>query len=201
MPGVHAAVTGSTKGAKPDLALRVGQGRGKALRSHCRYEGDAVAGICAETPYQAWDAARAIKVDYEVLPFVSDERKALDPKAHAVEAPDKRVAKTEKYERGDLDKGFAEADAVLETEYRTNAKSTRRLNRTERREMGRRSLDLVAFDQGVSTFSKQVAEVLWDASLQGQGHRSVYGSGFGSKLEAGKYTIIAALLAKMTGSP
>jgi len=40
--------------------------------------------VAAETPYQAWDAARAIKVKYETLPFLSDEQKALEPGAPAV---------------------------------------------------------------------------------------------------------------------
>ena len=113
MPGVHAAVTRSTKGADLTWPYVWGKGKAKLFDAHCRYEGDAVAGICAETPYQACDAARAIKVDYEVLPFVSDERKALDPKAPAVDGPDKRIAETDKYERGDVDMGFAEADVVL----------------------------------------------------------------------------------------
>jgi xanthine dehydrogenase YagR molybdenum-binding subunit len=41
---------------------------------HCRFEGEAIAAVAAETPYQAWDALRAIKVEYEVLPFTVDEK-------------------------------------------------------------------------------------------------------------------------------
>ena len=32
---------------------------------HCRYEGEEVAAVAAETPQQAWDAVRAIQVEYE----------------------------------------------------------------------------------------------------------------------------------------
>jgi len=31
--------------------------------------------VAAETPYQAWDALNKIKVNYEVLPFVSGRAK------------------------------------------------------------------------------------------------------------------------------
>ena len=44
-------------------------------------KGEEVAAVAAETPYQAWDAIKAIKVKYEILPFVVDEQKALEPGA------------------------------------------------------------------------------------------------------------------------
>jgi xanthine dehydrogenase YagR molybdenum-binding subunit len=73
--------------------------------------------VAAETPYQAADAVRAIKVDYEVLPFVVDELEALKSGAPEVrEGGNKRA--TDKYERGDINKGFAEADVVLEDSYK-----------------------------------------------------------------------------------
>src|SRR5512137_3109 len=84
MPGVHAVISGATAGNNPgwkysaftriEFATRI-------FESHCRYEGEPVAAVAAETPYQAWDAVRAIRVEYEVLPFVTDEKKALDPAA------------------------------------------------------------------------------------------------------------------------
>src|SRR5271157_5647391 len=75
-PGVHAVIAGSTPHANIDWSYR-GQGKTKLFDPHCRYEGDAVAAVAADTPFQAWDAARAIKVEYEVLPFVVDQRTAL----------------------------------------------------------------------------------------------------------------------------
>ena len=32
--------------------------------------------MAAETPYQAWDAVKAIKVKYEILPFVVGRAKS-----------------------------------------------------------------------------------------------------------------------------
>jgi xanthine dehydrogenase YagR molybdenum-binding subunit len=179
-----------------------GKGKAKLFDPHCRYEGDAVAGICAETPYQAWDAARAVKVDYEVLPFVSDEREALDPKAPAVDGPEKRIAKTDKYERGDVEKGFAEADAVLETEYRTECEiHTPIESHVCVAKWDGDQLTLWHSNQGVFYVQQQVAEVLGMPLSKVRVIGRYMGGGFGSKLEAGKYTIVAALLAKMTGRP
>jgi CO/xanthine dehydrogenase Mo-binding subunit len=202
MPGVHAAATGSTKGADLTWPNVWGTSKAKLFDPHCRYEGDAVAGICAETPYQAWDAARAIKVDYEVLPSVSDERKALDPKAPAVDSPDKRIGKTDKYERGDVEKGFAEADAVLETEYRTECEihTPIELHGCVAKWDGDH-LTLWHSTQGVFYIQQQVAEVLGMPLSKVRVIGRYMGGGFGSKLEAGKYTIVAALLAKMSGRP
>ena len=72
--GVRAVISGATPEAdllwKKDPA-----GDTRLFDPTCRYEGDAVAAVAAETPYQAWDAVKAITVDYEVLPFVADERR------------------------------------------------------------------------------------------------------------------------------
>ena len=45
--------------------------------SELRYQGDDIAAVAAETEEQARDAARAIKVDYEVLPHVVTEEQAI----------------------------------------------------------------------------------------------------------------------------
>lgn len=202
MPGVHAAVTGSTKGADLTWPNVWGASKAKLFDPHCKYEGDAVAGICAETPYQAREAARAIKVDYEVLPSISDERVALDPKAPTVDGSDKRIGKTDKYERGDVEKGFAEADAVLETEYRTECEiHTPIESHGCVAKWDGDHLTLWHSTQGVFYIQQQVAEVLGMPLSKVRVIGRYLGGGFGSKLEAGKYTIIAALLAKMSGRP
>ena len=70
MPGVRAVISGNHTRRRPGLALSAGGAQGhleQAFDPLCRYEGEAVAAVAAETPYQAWDAVRAIKVKYEVL--------------------------------------------------------------------------------------------------------------------------------------
>ncbi|MBI5586311.1 MAG: xanthine dehydrogenase family protein molybdopterin-binding subunit, partial [Deltaproteobacteria bacterium] len=91
----------------------------KLFDPECLYEGETIAAVAAETPYLAWDAVRVIQVDYEVFPFVVDERKALDPQAPPVHPEGNRVKPVEIYERGDLAQGFAQADVTLTQTYRT----------------------------------------------------------------------------------
>ena len=118
MPGVHAVVSGSSRGADLKWTYR-GKAKSKVFDPHCRYEGDAVAGVAADSPYNAQAALKALKVEYEVLPFVSDERQALDQNSTTIHEKGNLVEKPEVYRRGDVEKGFGEADVVLETEYRS----------------------------------------------------------------------------------
>src|SRR3954463_4380579 len=52
-----------------------------------RYEGEPVALVAADHPETARRAAKRIRVDYEVLPAVTDPRRAMDPDAPAVHRP------------------------------------------------------------------------------------------------------------------
>jgi xanthine dehydrogenase D subunit len=52
-----------------------------------RYEGEPVALVAADHPETARRAAQRIRVDYEVLPAVTDARRAMDPGAPAVHRP------------------------------------------------------------------------------------------------------------------
>ena len=103
MPGVRAVITGKTPGAGVDwpYTTPVMTVKTKLFDPHCRHEGEEVAAVAAETPYQAWDAVKAIKVEYEVLPFVVDHTKALEPQAPAIHEGGNRVGKAQTYERGD----------------------------------------------------------------------------------------------------
>ncbi len=168
----------------------------------CRYEGETIAAVAAENPYQAWDAVRAIKVDYEILPFVVDERKSLDSKAPPVHPEGNLVKPVEIYERGDTTKGFAQADVVLEQTYRTECEihTPMELHGCVAR-WERNLLTIWESTQGVYPVQARVAEVLGLplSKVRVIGH--YMGGGFGSKLQADKYTIIAAILAKKTGRP
>ncbi len=200
VPGVRVVVSGATPEA--DLVFKKDPvGDIRLFDSMCRYEGDAVAAVAAETPYQAWDAVNAIRVDYEVLPFVADERRALQPGAAPVH-PKGNLSKKDGYERGDVARGFAAADVVLEATYRTECELHTPLEPhgcVASWDGG--SLTLWESSQGVYAVQSRVAEVLKLplARVRVIGH--YMGGGFGSKLEPGKYTIIAAVMAKLSGRP
>jgi xanthine dehydrogenase YagR molybdenum-binding subunit len=200
MPGVRAVITGKTSGADVDWPYLGGK-KTKLFDAICRHEGEEVAAVAAETPYQAWDALKKIKVNYEVLPFVVDERKSLDPGVPSIHEGGNHVGE-QKYERGNVEKGVAEADVVIEESYRSESElhTPMELHGCVAKWDGDR-LTLWESTQGVYSVQARVAEVLGLplSNVRVIGH--YMGGGFGSKLQPGKYTIIAALLAKKTARP
>jgi CO/xanthine dehydrogenase Mo-binding subunit len=201
MPGVHAVLSGFSE---PDRALRAHRSllREQLFNPVCRHEGEVVAAVAADTPYRARDALRAIRVDYEELEFVSDERDALEPGAPPVHEGGNRVGDPQVYERGDLARGFEEADVVLEEEYRTECQLHTPLEPHGCvAEWEGDRLTLWESTQGVYPVRQQVAQALGMRQSRVRVLGEYMGGGFGSKLGAGKYTILAALLAKVTARP
>ena len=102
-------------------------------REKVLYEGHAVAAVAAVSASIAEDAAALIKVDYEVLPHVIDVDEAMadgapllfeDMITRGVEpAPTKpsNISKKLEFAIGDVAKGFAEADVVIEETFKTAA--------------------------------------------------------------------------------
>mgnify|MGYP001033718134 FL=1 len=202
MPGVRAVITGKTPGTDIPWYRSRGKSYSKLFDDRVRHEGDEVAAVAAETRAQAYDALKAIRVTYEELPFVLDPQKALEAGAPAIHEGTNRYGDPSKYERGDVAAGFAAADAVVEGTYSTACEihAPMEVHGSVVKWDGNR---LTVWDttQGVFVVQQQVAAALKLplANVRVIGH--YMGGGFGSKLEAGKYTVIAALLAKMTARP
>jgi xanthine dehydrogenase YagR molybdenum-binding subunit len=202
MPGVAAVLTQNSPGANiPWYGGRTPQS--KLFDPHCRYEGDEVAAVAAQTPYQAWDALKAIRVTYEELPFVIDQESSLKagaPKLHESgnSTGDPRVTK-----RGNVAKGFADADVVLEETFYTNFQI--HVPMETHGSVVKWDGDKVTIWD--STQGVYDAVLLPFAGSMGMPVNSIrvisryFGGGFGAKLELGKYTVIAALLARKTGRP
>jgi xanthine dehydrogenase YagR molybdenum-binding subunit len=199
MPGVRAVITSDTPGA--DLPFyRTERGPlSRLFDSRCRHEGEEVAAVAADTLQQAVDAARAVTVEYEALPFVVDEESALGPAAPKVHDWGNVIGEPRVYSRGDVDAGFAAADAVVEMTFRTAAQlhTPMEVHVSVAQWDGDR---LTVWDstQGVYDLRASLAEAF---SLPLTSVRTVgtyMGGGFGSKLELGKYTLIAAVLARRT---
>lgn len=198
--GVHAVIFSETKEADVNWYYSR-EHVSKLFDTHCRFEGEAVAAVAAETPYQAWDALRAIEVEYEVLPFITDEQSAL--KANAPHVHDGgNIAGEDSYERGDVSRGFGEADVVLEENYRTECElhTPMELHGCVANWDGGR-LNIWESTQGVYRVQSMVASSLGIPLSRVRVIGHYMGGGFGSKLQAGKYTVIAAILAKMTARP
>jgi xanthine dehydrogenase YagR molybdenum-binding subunit len=202
MPGVAAVITGATPGADVPWYENDGVFSSTLFDAHCRHEGEEVAAVAAETPLQAVDAIRAIKVTWEELPFVVDDVAALAPGAPAVQDRGNLIGEPRVRSRGDIGTGFAEADVVVEGAYRTSCQihAPMEPHGSVARWDGAR---LTVWDSTQGVFDVQAT--LATALKLPQSHVRVIGhymgGGFGSKLETGKYTVIAALLARMTARP
>jgi CO/xanthine dehydrogenase Mo-binding subunit len=204
MPGVKAVVTGYSSGADywwPYSPVGYKEKKTKLFDPTCRFEGEEVAAVAADTIYQAWDAVRAIKVNYSVKAFVADETKALLDKAPAIHTEGNKL-KTDTYSRGDVEQGFKDADVVLEETYRSACElhTPMELHGCVARWDADR-LSIWQSTQGVYSIQAVVSKVmsLPLSKVRVIGH--YMGGGFGSKLTADKGTVIAALLARKTSRP
>ncbi len=198
MPGVRAVITGATPGCDIPWYGK----RSKLFDPHCRHEGEEVAAVAAETPHQAWDAIRAIKVAYDIRPHIVDEAEALKVEVPSEHQGAHRSGKPSVYQRGDVTRGFAEADVVLEQTYSTACEihTPMETHGSVVRWDGNR-LTIWDSTQGVFAVQSAAAQTLKLplANVRVIGH--YMGGGFGSKLGLTKQTVIAALLAKRTARP
>ena len=105
--------------------------RNMMAREKVLYDGHPVAAVAATSDAVARKAVKLIEVDYEVLPHVIDPVEAMAddaPLLHEEQftegvdpAPEKpsNLAKVFNFAKGDVEKGFAEADLVIEREFDT----------------------------------------------------------------------------------
>lgn len=95
---------------------------GKPFADRVRYVGDRVAAVVAESEQIAQQAIDLIRVEYEDLPVVCDVEAAIEPGAPVLH-PDVGSNQFGHHflENGDLEKGFAEADVIVESVYNTPA--------------------------------------------------------------------------------
>ena len=178
-PGVRAVV------GPPDL---------DALTDEPGYVGHAVAAVAAETFGQAQAALEQIEVQWEVLEPLLDPDEAVRQESF--------VSDVAHYERGDFERGIAEADVVVEAEYRTQV--------VVHNSMETHQAVCHWEDGGITIYIS--TQYIWGIRSAMADHLGLapdkvrvvchaMGGGFGSKNGPGDYTPIAAELAKRTGRP
>jgi CO/xanthine dehydrogenase Mo-binding subunit len=139
LPGVKAVITGDDI-PKTTAKLAIGEGAlelsdmGDNLLAHDKalYHGHAVAAVAATSLDLARAAAQLVQVTYEVLEPVCSIERAIASDAPILHddlvtsgrpAPDRKgptnIAGRMELRRGDLDQGFADADLIVEREFRT----------------------------------------------------------------------------------
>ncbi|MGI6226834.1 MAG: xanthine dehydrogenase family protein molybdopterin-binding subunit [Peptococcales bacterium] len=83
-----------------------------------RYEGDAVAGVIAETKEIAVEAAAKIKVKYDFLPGIFDVEEAMRQENQKIHEKG-NVLLEANIKNGNVEKAFSEADLIVEKDYFT----------------------------------------------------------------------------------
>ena len=153
-----------------------------------------VAAVAAVDEPTAEDAARAVKVVYEVLPHVVND---YDIKAAGANA--KPMAEQA---NGEPDKAFAEAEVVAEGEYGCVVMTHCCLEThgaiTEWEEENKKLLVHIS-TQAVSGIAGQMAEPLGITAGDIRVKQDHIGGGFGSKFSPDKQAIISAQLSKKAG--
>ncbi len=119
MPGVEAVVTCDDVPGVDNYGVFVSD-QPVLARGKVRFVGDAVAAVAAVDLVTARRALAAIRVDYEPLPAVFSAEEARRPGAPVVHdyAPN-NVTKHIPVRVGDVEKGFAESDLIVERVYET----------------------------------------------------------------------------------
>lgn len=171
---------------------------------HLRYQGDEVACVAAETESLADEALKLIEVEYDILPFVCHPMEAI--KENAPKLYDwgniATWANPSNYVRGSYEDGLNEADIKLEDNYSTQV-AVHNPTEVHCSVTNWDGDKLYVWDSTQAIFS--VRNSLADALNIPQSKvcviKKYMGGGFGAKLESGKYTVMAALLAKRLGRP
>ncbi len=128
LPGVRAVLVGAELNYK--LGLYVVD-KDILAKNEVRHYGEAVAGVAADTPEIARAAVDLIQVDYEPLPPVLNHMDALKPDAPLVHPdlgtydyvpvfspqPHTNIPNLSRTRKGDVEKGFAESEWIIEREY------------------------------------------------------------------------------------
>jgi CO/xanthine dehydrogenase Mo-binding subunit len=173
------------------------------LTDVARFVGDEIAVVAAEDEATAIEALSLINVDYQVLPFVLDPEEALKPDAPKLNPQGNLYAgKPTLVSRGDVEKGFAEADLVYEGRYRTPFLQ---------HATGESRVTVAQFDSGKLTIwestqspfevQKAIARSLKIPISKVRVVCEAMGGGFGDKGGPGRQSILAAIVARKTGRP
>jgi putative selenate reductase molybdopterin-binding subunit len=131
LPGVHAVITHRDVPRIPYTSA--GQSWPEpspydmfVLDSKVRYVGDPVAAVAAETPQIAAEAAALVSVEYEVLPAILDMHDAMqpgapiihdEPESYGIYDASRNMAAHIDVEIGDVERGLADGDIVVENEF------------------------------------------------------------------------------------
>ncbi|MGA3243745.1 MAG: xanthine dehydrogenase family protein molybdopterin-binding subunit [Bacteroidota bacterium] len=168
-----------------------------------RYLGDGVALVAARTKEVAEQALALIRVEYEPLPVVSDPEEAMKPDAPILHG-EKNEFVHHKVRKGDIAKGFAQSDFILERKFKTQFVEHSYIEPeavlAEPAEQG--GVKITGSVQNLFSSRRSVADALNISLNRVQIVQSTLGGSFGGKDEVmTSMCCRAALLAIKTGKP
>ncbi len=191
-----------------------------------RFVGQPLAAVAATTQAIADQAVKLIKVDYEVLPFVTDMDEAMQPGAPLVFAqpteqegtgggggapkglPQRGNVRGPVKEgllggpRGDVARGLAAAAVTAEGEFRTQVQTHSPLEtHGVVADWGPDLLTVYVSTQGVSGVRHDLAEVFGLPKSKVRVVCEFMGGGFGAKFGPGNHGVAAAHLSRKAGAP
>jgi CO/xanthine dehydrogenase Mo-binding subunit len=219
-PGVKAVVTGKDFTPAADKIERTGEGSvnlsylSRNLMAHDKvlYHGHVVAAVAATNVHVAEEALALIKVEYELLPPVldvldamKDDATILLPQLRTDESGEKgdkptNVAWHEQHARGDLEKGFAEADVIVEREFVTGTVHQGYIEPHNGTAIWNADNQITVWTSTQSAWDerREISEVLHVPLSSVRVIPMEIGGGFGGKLTA-YLEVLAAALSKKAG--
>jgi xanthine dehydrogenase molybdenum-binding subunit len=226
-PGVRAVVTAKDMPEQGDRIVELGEGAVNMKHLACNvlahdkvlYHGHAIAAVAADSIHAAEEAVKLIDIEYEMLPPVMDVLEAMKPASPVLNAdvrtanvgslpeskndgPATNVARHIVFEKGDLKAGFAQADVVIEREFRTATVHQGYIEPHNATALWNADGKVTVWmsTQGSFTARQQTAELLRIGVSDVKVVPMEIGGGFGGKISV-YLPPVAALLSKKSGRP
>jgi CO/xanthine dehydrogenase Mo-binding subunit len=217
IPGVVKVVTGKDFPYKFGLYMH---DRYVFAQDRVRFVGEQVAAVIARNPRTAKNAAKLVKVEYAELPSILDTQTALAEKTTLIHPdlkdynhvpwffpkPDTNIAHWRKIRKGDIKKGFTEADLIFEDTYTVPRYAHCAIETHGAIGLFDHSgrLTLWTASQSPHTQRHLFAETLAPLGLRHQDVRVItpfVGGGFGGKAGVSMEILAAALATAVKGNP
>lgn len=201
LPGVKAVLTGADA---PRALWGVHRKERRILAEGVvRFAGEEVAAVAATSEEIARDALDLIRIEYEELPAILTPEEALDEEAPGVHPGRDNVAHEIRFERGDVEAGFASAHLVHEASYATHAQYPGYLEPmgTVAQVDAEGRLVVWTSTQSVTQARLRLAAALERPISSIRVVQATTGGGFGGKLVEDANHLVAGLLAIKTGRP
>jgi xanthine dehydrogenase YagR molybdenum-binding subunit len=186
-----------------------------------RYAGQPIGAVAATTQQAADEAARLVKIDYEIVPFVVDVEKARQPDAPVIFTGKAESAGTAgggggprdveqhgnvrgpaRQQRGNIEDGFKNAEVTVEGEFRTQVQTHSALEtHGVVADWKPEQLTVYSSTQGTASVRDELAAVFGLKKSAVRVITEFMGGGFGAKFGAGNFGVLATHLSKKAGAP